>query len=39
MNYACLCMYALFTHIEDHSKESIIKEYTQLEQFIWNNHR
>ena len=41
MNYACLCMYALLTHIEDYSKESVIKECTQskLEQLVCNNHR
>lgn len=41
MNYACLYMYALLTHIEDYSKESVIKECTRskLEQFICNNHR
>lgn len=41
MNYACLCMYALLTHTEDYSEESVIKECTQskLEQFICNNHR
>lgn len=34
-------MHVLYTHIEDYSKESVIKKCTQFkfEQFNWNNHR